>query len=365
MVSAAFPRDIREIVMRRGLLVGKFMPLHRGHQLLIETALANVDDLTVVVYDSVPEGDYPPMPVEMRMKWITTLYPGLENVISRKDPLDVPQDDKDNPEWAPAYAKDLEFLGPFDYVFSSEEYGEPFANALGAKPFIVDVARSMLPISGTQIRENIYEHRGWVDPLVYRSLIQKVVFVGTESAGKSTIARTMAERLGTLWTHEYGRELWEAQNLGGSFADMRKIAENQYRREEAAALHANRFLFCDTNAWTTMQWSIMYHKTVDARIRELVEKTKDEYKWFLCTNDFGWIEDGVRELTGEKSLNFHKQIEHNLKVLGVNYHVIGGSIEDRVSQVMDDLGIWNRAERFNTEHAYLLDKFMEGKWRRP
>jgi HTH-type transcriptional repressor of NAD biosynthesis genes len=326
--------------MRRGLLVGKFMPLHRGHQLLIETALANVDDLTVVVYDSNPSGQYTPMPVEMRLKWITTLYPGLENVIARRDPLiGLSQEEKDLPKWAPQYAADLDFLGQFDYVFSSEEYGEPFAYALGAKSFVVDVARGLLPISGTQIRENIYEHRGWVDPLVYRSLIQKVVFVGTESSGKSTIARTMAERLGTLWTHEYGRELWESQNLQGSFADMRKIAENQYRREEAASLHANRFLFCDTNAWTTQQWSLMYHNSVDSRITELVERTKDEYEWFLCTNDFGWVDDGTRELEGQKSMEFQLQIEANLQKLGVDYHIIGGSIEDRVSQVKDDLGL--------------------------
>ena len=38
--------------MKRGLVFGKFLPLHRGHQLMIETALSQVDDLTIVVYDS-------------------------------------------------------------------------------------------------------------------------------------------------------------------------------------------------------------------------------------------------------------------------------------------------------------------------
>ena len=55
--------------MRRGLVFGKFMPLHRGHQLLIERALAEVDDLTIVVYDSEPRGEYPSMPIELPLSW--------------------------------------------------------------------------------------------------------------------------------------------------------------------------------------------------------------------------------------------------------------------------------------------------------
>src|SRR6476469_2163477 len=131
--------------MIKGLVVGKFMPFHRGHQLLIESALAQVDELTIVVYDSTPEGDYTPMPIQKRIKWIADLYPQVYNIVPRVDPLDKAMKagllihDKDNPQYAPAYAKDLEFLGEFDYVFSSEDYGNPFAEALDAKSVIVDL----------------------------------------------------------------------------------------------------------------------------------------------------------------------------------------------------------------------------------
>lgn len=336
--------------MRRGLIVGKFMPLHRGHQFVIETALANTDDVTVVLYDSHPEGVYPPMPAAMRARWIAKLYPQLENVVVRRDFLDeltgphITQEEKDDPKYAQAYADDLKELGQFDYVFSSEDYGDPFAKALGAESWVVDPGRLMLPISGTQIRENVYEHRGWVDPVVYRDLIQKVVFVGTESAGKSTIARRMAQELDTQWVHEYGRELWEKQGLTGSFRDMLKIAENHYRREQAMALHSNRFLFCDTNAWTTLQWSLMYSDMADSRLIDLVERTKDEYIWILCNNDFGWVDDGIRELAGVKSSHFQWQQEKNLAELTKgNYETISGSIEDRVEQIKDILNVELRA----------------------
>jgi HTH-type transcriptional repressor of NAD biosynthesis genes len=342
--------------MTRGIVVGKFMPLHRGHQLLIETAQSYVDDLTVVVYDSKPDGVYPDMPPHMRARWVSKLYPNIENVIVRRDPLrdakrgdifgtrPLAHDDEladrvnaDDPKYAPLYAHDLDFLGQFDFVFSSENYGEPFAKALGAESVVVDLARDMLPISGTQIRENVYEHRGWIDPVVYRDLVRKVVFVGTESAGKSTIAKTLAERLDTRWVHEYGRELWEAQNLKGSFHDMLKIAENHYRREEAAILHSRDFLFCDTNPWTTLQWSEMYSGSADERLYELVRRTKDEYIWFLCSNDFGWVQDGTRELVGQKSMDFQLRNMDQLVRWDIDYAVIAGSVEERVEQVIEEL----------------------------
>lgn len=334
--------------MIKGLVVGKFMPFHRGHQLLIESALAEVDELTVVVYDSSSYDIDPRMDVLTRCRWISTLYPQIHNIVPRPDVLsgELTDQEKSSPEYSLEYARDLKFLFPFDVVFSSEEYGEPWAEAIArvqgraCRNIVVDPERSMLPISGTQIRYNLYEHRGWLDPIVYRSFVQKVVFVGTESAGKSTLAEAMAKELDTKWVHEYGRELWIEQNLTGTFNDMYKIASNQYRREEAALLHSRDFLFCDTNAWTTLQWSLMYNKTADARLYDLVQRTKDEYIWILCENDFGWVDDGSRELAGEKGVSFQAQNKKNLREISNNrYYVVKGSVENRIDQVKAILGL--------------------------
>ena len=105
--------------MRRGLVFGKFMPLHRGHQLLIDRALAQTDDVTIVVYDSEPPGTYPPMPLEKRLGWLERLYPQAEAIVPVADPLrDEPG--ADDPRHAPLYAETVRFLGRFDMVFTSE-----------------------------------------------------------------------------------------------------------------------------------------------------------------------------------------------------------------------------------------------------
>jgi NadR type nicotinamide-nucleotide adenylyltransferase len=203
--------------------------------------------------------------------------------------------------------------------------------ALGAQHVLVDEGvRTLVPISAAQIRSNLYDYRGWIDPRVYASLIQKVVLVGTESTGKSTLARAMAERFDTLWTHEYGRELWEAQGLTGTFADHLKMARAQGRREEAAARQARGFLFCDTNAWTTLHWSLRSYGTADARLYELVERTQDDYLWVLCDNDFGWVQDGTRELAGEQAARFQQQQIDDLEKRGIQYAVVSGSLATRV-----------------------------------
>lgn len=315
--------------MRRGLVFGKFMPLHRGHQLMIETAQAQVDDLTIVVYDSNPPGEYPPMPVEKRLGWLRQLYPDVENILAVEDPIRSP--DHDDPKYAGVYADQLRFLGPFDRVFSNEPGYEDFAVALGAQHVLVDGGfRSLVPISATEIRTSLYDYRGWLPPEVYSSLIQKVVFVGTESTGKSTLARAMAERFDTLWTHEYGRELWEAQGLTGSFTDHLKMARAQRRREEAAARQARSFVFCDTNAWTTLHWSLRSFGTADARLYELVEQTADDYVWVLCDNDFGWVQDGTRELADGEAARFQQQQIDDLDERGITYATVSGSLETRV-----------------------------------
>ena len=218
--------------MKRGLVFGKFL-LHRGHQLMIETALSQVDDLTIVVYDSHrPDDDR--MPIERRLAWLRELYPNVENILALEDPL-ATQLDTDDPAYADVYAEGVAFLGSFDKLFSSERGYERFAELIGAEHVLVDEARTLVPTSGTVIRSDPYAYRGWLDPLVYSSLIERVVFVGTESTGKSTLARRLAEELNTLWTHEFGRELWETQGLQGSFADFLKVARRQREREDAAS----------------------------------------------------------------------------------------------------------------------------------
>jgi HTH-type transcriptional repressor of NAD biosynthesis genes len=323
--------------MVRGLVVGKFMPLHKGHELLINTATKGCDELTVVVYDT--PVDHPLaklLPVEKRTQWVLDLFPQVTNVVSRRDILtDLPHEEKDKPEYAQDYADDLAFLGQFDYVFSSEHYGEPFAKALGAEHRMVDFTRRAFPISGTKVRDNTYAARSFVSDRVYRDLIQKVCFVGTESTGKSTLARALAQEFSTQYVEEYGRTFWEAKrktNTPDAFEDFWHTGKVQHETEEEAVQHANRFVFCDTNAWTTYQWSLLYYGTADAKLRQLAFDTKDEYIWFFCGNEFGWVDDGSRELK-ENSRDFQIQLQAAMMRWNIFPYMLHGPVDERLKKV--------------------------------
>ncbi|SHE14051.1 nicotinamide-nucleotide adenylyltransferase [Chlamydia abortus] len=56
-----------------GLTLGKFAPLHKGHQFMIETALQEVDELIVVIYET----DVMTIPLHIRASWIRKLYPAV------------------------------------------------------------------------------------------------------------------------------------------------------------------------------------------------------------------------------------------------------------------------------------------------
>jgi HTH-type transcriptional regulator, transcriptional repressor of NAD biosynthesis genes len=316
--------------MTPGLVFGKFMPLHRGHQRLIERALVETDELTVAVYDSKPTGTYPAMPLEQRTRWLVDLYPALAAVVPLDDPLRNEPERAVQPEAATVYAEQLRPLGPFDRVFSAERRYDAFARELGAEHVVVDPE----PISGTLIRKDPYAHRAWLDRRVYASLVEKVAFVGTESTGKTTLARTLAERFDTSWAHEYGRELWVERNGLLTFPDYLHIARTQHEREEALRPDARGYVFCDTNAWTTLHWSLRAYGCADARLWQLAERTIGEYRWFLCMDDFPWEQDGWREMAGGEAHRFQLQQQADLDARGVDYTTLAGPLEQRIDSVV-------------------------------
>lgn len=150
-----------------GLVIGKFAPLHKGHQFLIESALGKADRLIVLVYD-VP--DVTKVPVETRMGWLRRLYPEAEVVdagIGPKEVGDTPEVNRKHIE----YAKSKLPLGAeIDFVFSSEDYGKYLAEALGAENVVVDKARASVPISAGVIRDDPDRYREYVEDFVYEDL---------------------------------------------------------------------------------------------------------------------------------------------------------------------------------------------------
>ncbi len=212
--------------------------------------------------------------------------------------------ENDSGQWA---AFTLRYLGrPPDVVFTSENYGPEYARLMGASHVMVDYARAAVPVSGTLIRSAPLEYFDFLEPCVRAYFVRRVVLIGAESTGKTTLAQQLAERFNTTWVPEYGREHWENKVAGlamndplpsWSHEEFVQIAAEQQARENRLAREANRVLICDTNAFATGTWHERYYQHRDARADAIGAADKVDL-YLLTAPDVAFVQDGFRD--GEK-----------------------------------------------------------------
>ncbi|HEY5093815.1 MAG TPA: AAA family ATPase [Candidatus Eremiobacteraceae bacterium] len=239
--------------MRRGLIVGKFMPPHLGHSVLIDAARGQCDELTVFVCDMAGQT----IPGELRVKWLREMHPDV--TVRRID--DLPPECDTSEHWA-RYATAL-LGGAPGVIFTSEDYGDDFARFAGCEHVQVDVARSGVRISATTTRADPLANLRFLAPCVWAHYVRRVCVVGAESTGKTTLCRELANAFDTTWVAEYGREYTESKlardiRLPWRAFKFAHIAREQSRREDEAARNADRVLICDTDQFATRIWYERY-----------------------------------------------------------------------------------------------------------
>ena len=276
---------------RRGLVIGKFYPPHRGHGYLIESARARVDELYVIVCgkpEHVPPG-------ELRAAWLREIHPEARVLL-----VDDRLDPEDSRAWAEHTVGWLGFVP--DVVFTSEDYGENYARFLGCEHVLVDRTRRAVPVSGTRVRLDPLGCWEYLEPPVRAYYAKRVCLVGAESTGKTTLARDLAAHYRTVWVPEYGREYSE-RKLGedGEYRwraeEFAHIAAAQCALEEAAARLADRVLICDTDAFATGVWHRRYMGGArSAAVEEIDASRVRRPDLYLLTDvDTPFVQDGTRD----------------------------------------------------------------------
>ena len=323
------------MIMKRGLTLGKFAPLHKGHQLVIETALAEMDELIVIIYDA-PETTH--VPLSVRAGWLRKLYPQIKVIEAWDGPTEVGNTLEIKHKHEKYIINTLK-MQKISHFYSSEFYGEHMSIALGAVNRLVDPSRHAFPISGTSIRENPFAFRDYINPLVYRDLVTNVVFLGAPSTGKTTIAERMACEYCTVWMPESGREYWEKHQIDRrlSLEQLVELAEGHLKREERLLYEADQYIFTDTNAITTFMFSQYYHGKALPKLIELANHAASRYDIvFLCDIDIPY--DDTWDRSGNVNrISFQKQIVADLLVRKIPFFVLKGKLEERVGNVKEIL----------------------------
>ncbi|MEO8962962.1 MAG: ATP-binding protein [Ginsengibacter sp.] len=153
-------------------------------------------------------------------------------------------------------------------------------------------------------------------------MIRKVVVIGPESTGKSTLCQKLAEHYKTLWVPEYAREYLEKNGTAYSYDDLLTIAKGQIELEEVIcnqlsdvshqlSVHSQlsthnfplttshsqltpRLLFIDTDLYVIKVWAeFVFNKCHNWILNKIAEREYDLY--LLCDVDLPWVEDRLRE----------------------------------------------------------------------
>ena len=150
--------------MTTALILGKFLPPHRGHRYLADEARRHADGVTVCLLANSAE----PIPVELRHGWLQEILPWAT---VRSTVADHPID-YDDPAIHDLWASTIrETIGrdEVDVLVTSEPaYGDEIARRLGARHVLLDPERRRFSVSSSAIRADPRANLDWLDEPVRR-----------------------------------------------------------------------------------------------------------------------------------------------------------------------------------------------------
>ncbi|HEY5463602.1 MAG TPA: ATP-binding protein [Hanamia sp.] len=188
--------------------------------------------------------------------------------------------------------------------------------------------------------------------------IKKIVVIGPESTGKSTLCEKLASHYNTFWVPEYAREYLEKNGVEYNYDDLLTIAKGQIELEEGIRQQQSgnsyqlsdsnspftthhspltthhSLLFIDTDLYVIKVWAeFVFNKCQNWILNRIAERKYDLY--LLCDVDLPWVEDELREYpdkkTREKLFLFYKDLMVNQPT---PWCIISGNYEERFEKAI-------------------------------
>lgn len=166
--------------------------------------------------------------------------------------------------------------------------------------------------------------------------LRRILLLGAECTGKTTLCQDLAQAWQTTWTPEYMRsylqQKWDVLKQSCEWHDLLPIAIGQMQSENQHASQAQNYLFCDTGLWEIMAYSYWYYQDCPTLISQMA--LQHQYDMILIpeVDDIVWQADDLRDLPHQRGemITFFKQFlqRHQRPFISIT-----GSRLQRIAQV--------------------------------
>lgn len=320
--------------MVKAFVFGKFLPFHTGHEAMISFALEKCDFLTVLVCCSDKEN----IPGKIRQSWINKTFGTSKNIevkIFNYSENELPNTSESSQEVSNIWSKKFKAIFPdYNLVITSEEYGNYVASFMGIKHIAFDITKQFFPISATAIRNDIFTNWDYLPDSVKPDLSVKVVILGTECTGKTTLTEKLAEHFNCSFVLEAGRDIIANSNFF-AFDDLYLVATEHAERIDKTILANSPLVIIDTDINTTKSYSrFTFEKELE--ISADIYNSNRANIYLYLNNDVKYLQDGTRLSEAERNLLdiSHRQVltDHNIDIIEVK-----GDWDDRFEKAVEQI----------------------------
>jgi HTH-type transcriptional repressor of NAD biosynthesis genes len=315
--------------MSKAFVFGKFMPFHSGHEAMIRFALSQCDHLTVLICCS----DKELLPGASRKQWIDCTFenvPNIDTVIFDYEEEELPSTSVTSHEVSAVWsAKFKEMFPDYSMVITSEPYGDLVAQYMGIRHIPFDLDKKLYPVSATKIRANAFGNWDYLPECVKEDFITKVVILGTESTGKTTLTDKLSRHFQSSAVLEVGREII-TDSKSFSMEDLQQIAVVHAERIADASVGKSPLLIIDTDIHITLSYA-QYAFDEQPVVDEVIYKRNKADLYLYLNNDVAYFQDGTR-LSEEARNNLDYYHRATLERFNIKYEEIKGNWDERFKQ---------------------------------
>jgi len=293
---------------------------------MIEFAIDHCDLLNVLVCASTREK----ISGKVRSKWISETFrdhPKVIVTVLEYDETVLPNTSESSIEVSRAWAREFSRLFPdMNLLFTSEPYGDYVARFMHINHISFDTGRNKYPISGSEIRKSLYNNWDLLPNSVKHYFQKKIVILGTESVGKSTLADHLSNQFRSSLVHELARDLIP-NSTRFTKKQLKLIAEGHSQNIMNTCEQLEPLVFIDTDVHITQSYAkYAFGSYLDLQASIYHYNCADIYLYLH--KDVPYIQDGTRLEIGARN-ELDRSHRETLKYFGIQFMELSGSYEEQ------------------------------------